>query len=531
MRRGGGVGYDFSRIRPRGALVGGTQSRASGPVSYMRVFDRSCETVESRRRAARRADGRAALRPSRHRGVHPRQGRRASSRNFNISVGVTDAFMQAVRGRRRRSSWCTAPSRARRRRPTARTSAATGCGSTARVRARELWDQIMRSTYDHAEPGVLFLDRINRDNNLSYCETIEATQSLRASSRCPRTAAAASASIDLTRFVRDPFERRRALRLRGASPTSSTVAVRMLDNVLDVTPWPLPQQREEARNKRRVGLGFTGLGDALVMLGLRYDTRRRARDGARASPRCMRDAAYVASVELARERGAFPLFNADLYLPRGSFRLAPAAGAQGAHPQARHPQFAPAVDRARPARSASPSPTTPATASSRRSRGPTRARSAWPTARTRSYASRTTRGACTGTCSGEDAQLPPALRHRAGDERARAPARWWPRSRRSSTPAISKTVNVPEDYPYDEFQDLYLRGVAVGPEGPRHLPAERRARRGADASTQRTREPRCHADRRQPPPRARVACREPVLAACAGRAAPSCRAATRRGPT
>jgi len=319
MQQGGGVGYDFSTLRPSGTPAVSVGVTASGPVSFMHIWDAMCATILST--GARRGAMMATLRCD-----HPDietfiQVKRdpARLRHFNLSVLVSDAFMQAVRDD---ADWpLVFPLGSREMADAGRTVEREWSGSISpvrcriyrTVRARSLWDQIMQSNYDYAEPGVIFIDRVNAQNNLAYRERISATNPC-GELPLPPYGACNLGSINLTRFVRDPFSDRAGFDIARIVETAS-VATRFLDNVTDLSAFPMEKQRQTAHAARRIGLGLTGLGDALIMLGVSYGSADAVRLASEVM-RCITESAYRTSIDLASEKGVFPGLDREQHLAR-----------------------------------------------------------------------------------------------------------------------------------------------------------------------------------------------------------------------
>ena len=330
MQQGGGVGYDFSTLRPKGVLAQSVGSVASGPVSFMRIWDSMCATVLST--GARRGAMMATLRCD-----HPdiedfidAKHEQGQLRHFNLSVLVTDELMQAVQ---QDAEWSLVfPGEqldehdpvqdhevVHRHWPGYQTPVA--CRVLKRLRARDLWTRIMQATYAYAEPGVLFIDQINRTNNLWYREHISATNPC-GEIPLPPYGACNLGSINLTKYVSHPFSGEAQLDIEGIR-ADSRIATRMLDNVIDVSRFPLEMQEAQARGTRRIGLGITGLADALIMLEIKYDSDK-ARELAATVMREVCHTAYRTSIALAREKGPFPYFDKGKYLQGPFIKALPA---------------------------------------------------------------------------------------------------------------------------------------------------------------------------------------------------------------
>ncbi len=463
MQHGGGVGYDFSTLRPSGEPAFGVGAIASGPVSFMHIWDSMCATLLST--GARRGAMMATLRCD-----HPDieifiAAKRNPSvlRHFNLSVLVSDDFMRAVQ---QDDEWPLVF-------PLAENEAATGeiverrwtgsseprrCRVRREVRARELWGRIMRATYDYAEPGVIFIDRINRMNNLWYCEQISATNPC-GEIPLPYYGACNLGAINLTQFVRAPFTPDAALDMDGIGATAAT-ATRLLDNVYDASRFPLERQAQVARASRRLGLGLTGLADALAMLGIRYGSAESADLGGEVMRRICHGA-YRASMGLAREKGIFPAFRADKYLSGEFIRSLPRDIVDGIGRDGLRNSHLTAV---------APTGTISLLANNVSSglepifdfeftRRIREADGSFSEARVGDYAYRQFR-----LRYGENAPLPEAF-IRTGEIAPEMHLEIQAALQQYVDSSISKTINVPRDYDFDAFRSIYEKAYAKGLKG------------------------------------------------------------------
>lgn len=294
MRLGGGIGYDFSTIRPRSANIVSLNSRASGPVSFMQIFDSVCKTVSS---AGNRRGAQMGVLRVDHPDIEEFIESKSNTNNltqFNISVGVTDEFMRAVEA--------------------GDTFDLSFKGTVwKRVDARYLWEKIMRATWDWAEPGILFIDRINERNNLNYCERIDATNPC-GEQPLPPNGACLLGSFNLVKYVEDGKFNWKQYR------KDIPIVCRAMDNIIDRTTYPLPAQESEAKAKRRMGLGITGLANAGEAIGLPYGSRGFIRFLHRVLS-VHTNELYRSSSELAKEKGVFPLYDGARYRDSYIYRM------------------------------------------------------------------------------------------------------------------------------------------------------------------------------------------------------------------
>jgi ribonucleoside-diphosphate reductase alpha chain len=439
MQQGGGIGYDFSTLRPKGAPVRGVGADASGPLSFMDVWDSMCRTIMSA--GARRGAMMATMRCDHPDIEHFIAAKREAGRlrNFNLSVLVTDPFMTAVEAA---ADWDL-----------------TFNGRVYRtIRAKSLFDAITRATYDYAEPGVIFIDRINSRNNLAYCETIHATNPC-GEQPLPPYGACLLGSINMARLVRDPFTP--FAHVDEAELTELvSIAVRMMDNTINVSGFPLEEQRQEAIAKRRIGLGMTGLADALMMVDLRYGSPEAAeRAGEWARQICR--SAYLASARLAEEKGAFPLFERDAYLAGETVRaldadvreLIAACGIRNALLTSIAPTGTISLVADNVSSGVEP---VFALAYTRKVTQPDGSKIEEEVS---DYALRRFRA-----LYGDDAKLPDSF-VAAQDLTPAEHVRMQAAVQRHVDSAISKTVNVPEDISFEAFQEVYLDAYRSGCKG------------------------------------------------------------------
>ena len=324
MQQGGGIGYDFSNLRPRGFLAKTTGTIASGPISFMRIWDSTCATLLST--GARRGAMMGTLRcdhPDIEEFITAKQDSK-ELRHFNLSVQVTDEFIKSVKADQEWPLVFPAHKSESSRHSILRQWSGHNqpiqCNIIKTIKAKSLWKKMMRATYEYAEPGILFIDRINDQNNLWYQEHITTTNPC-GEIPLPPYGACNLGAINLTQFVRQPFTKKAHIDYSEIQNTA-TIATRLLDNVIDASNFPLTQQKQQALNCRRIGLGITGLADTLIMLGMHYGENI-ARETAAKIMRNICNAAYHTSSELAKEKGIFPNYDEEKYLSGKYIRALP----------------------------------------------------------------------------------------------------------------------------------------------------------------------------------------------------------------